>query len=130
MKKLFALVMLIIFCFSCNQKTYDEVELVSPEEMQELMKMENAQLIDIRTPKEYKSGYIDGFQNIDYMSESFDEDIDKLDKNRPVLLYCKSGRRTAKCSAKLVEKGFVKIYDLKGGITQWKYKGLDLNTKL
>ena len=130
MKKIFSLLVLLALCFSCYQKTYDEVELVSPEEMKELMKMENAQLIDIRTAKEYDTGYIDGFQNIDYMSDSFDEDIDKLDKNKPVLLYCKSGRRTAKCSAKLVEKGFVKIYDLKGGITQWKYKGLDLNTKL
>ena len=120
------LLVLIVLCFSCNQKKYDEVELVTTEEMQELMKMENAQLIDIRTPKEYESGYIEGFQNIDYMSNSFDADVEKLDKTKPVLLYCRSGRRTAKCSAKLVEKGFVKIYDLKGGITQWKFKGLDL----
>lgn len=128
MKRIFALLILLTLSFSCIQKTYDEVELVTPEEMQDLMKMENVQLIDIRTPKEYESGYIDGFQNIDFMSDSFDEDIDKLDKNKPVLVYCRSGRRTAKCAAKLVEKGFVKIYDLKGGITQWKYKGLEIKT--
>jgi len=90
------------------------------------MKMENAQLIDIRTPKEYETGFIEGFNNIDFMSETFDADIEKLDKTKPVLLYCRSGRRTAKCSEKLVEKGFVKIYDLKGGITQWKHNGLDI----
>ena len=129
MKRLLVLFLMAALSFSCNRKTYDEVELVTPEEMQELMKMENAQLIDIRTPKEYESGFIEGFNNIDFMSKTFDTDIEKLDKNKPVLLYCRSGRRTAKCSEKLVEKGFVKIYDLKGGITQWKFKGFELKTK-
>jgi rhodanese-related sulfurtransferase len=129
MKRLLLLFLFSALSFSCNQKTYDEVELVTPEEMQELMKMENAQLIDIRTPKEYETGFIEGFNNIDFMSETFDADIEKLDKTKPVLLYCRSGRRTAKCSEKLVEKGFVQIYDLKGGITQWKFKGLELKTK-
>jgi len=126
MKKNIILVFLILISISFKQKTYDDIQIVTPEEMKELMLLEDVQLIDIRTPKEYKEGYIEGFQNIDFMSKTFDEDIEKLDKTKPVLLYCRTGRRTANCSEKLVEKGFVKIYDLKGGVTQWKFSGFDL----
>jgi len=128
MKHLFYLLFSITLIVSCEQKTYDEIQMVTPEEMQELLKMEDAQLIDIRTPKEYKKGYVKGFQNIDYTSDSFYEDIEKLDKTKPVILYCRTGRRTSSCAKKLVEKGFVKVYDLKGGITQWKYKGFEVET--
>ncbi|MBT8260054.1 MAG: rhodanese-like domain-containing protein [Flavobacteriaceae bacterium] len=129
MKKLLIISFLMVFVSSCEQKVYKEIQLVTPEEMKELMLLEDVQLIDVRSPREYEKGFIEGFQNIDYMSDTFSEDIEKLDKTRPVLLYCKTGRRTAKCAKKLVENGFVKIYDLKGGITQWKFKGFEIKTQ-
>ncbi|MFK7782322.1 rhodanese-like domain-containing protein [Psychroserpens sp.] len=117
-----------IFLFSCEQDTQSEIKVISPEEMQTLLELDDVQIVDVRTPEEYRNGFIDNSQNIDFKSPTFDEDITRLDKTKPVVLYCKSGGRSAKCSKKLKDAGFVKIYDLNGGITQWKFKGLELKT--
>ena len=102
--------------------------MISPEEMQQISKMEDVQLVDIRTPKEFKTGFIPGSQNINYFSKTFDTDLEKLDKSKPVIVVCRSGKRSAKCSKKMIEAGFIKIYDLKGGLAKWKHEGFELNT--
>jgi rhodanese-related sulfurtransferase len=109
---------------SCKETTPEQdIKLVTPEEMKELSQMDGVQLVDVRTPEEFMEGHIKGFQNIDFMSDSFQEDIEKLDKNKPVIVYCKSGNRSGKSCKIMKEKGFVKIYDLEGGIEKWKYEG-------
>lgn len=127
MKKL-AIVLGIVFSmvvFSCKTETKD-AKIVTPEEMQSILELDGVQLVDVRTPEEYKEGYIENSQNIDYYSPTFDEDIKKLDKSKPVILYCKSGNRSAKCAKKLIEAGFEKVYELEGGITEWKYNGMEV----
>lgn len=119
-------IVLFLATFNCKNDEREGVKLVTPEEMQTILETEDVQLIDVRTPEEYKEGYIKNSQNIDYNSPTFDEDIIKLDKTKPVILYCKSGKRSAKCSEKLIKAGFEKIYELEGGITEWKYKGFDV----
>jgi rhodanese-related sulfurtransferase len=49
-----------------------------------------------------------------------------LDKTKPVILYCKSGKRSKASSIILLEAGFEKVYDLDGGILEWKDKGLNV----
>ncbi|MFT4782196.1 MAG: rhodanese-related sulfurtransferase [Pseudohongiellaceae bacterium] len=117
---------LFAFAFSCKEATQTEVVMVSAEEMQELLELEDIQLVDLRTLEEYKTGFIEQAQNIDYTSPTFEEDLVKLDKSKPIMVYCKSGIRSGKCSKKLKEAGFIKIYDLKGGITQWKFSGYEI----
>ncbi|GAA4271046.1 rhodanese-like domain-containing protein [Aquimarina gracilis] len=110
--------------FSCKQ--IDEsstVELITVEEMDSLLEMGKVQLIDVRTPDEYAKGYIEGAINIDFRNENFEEQIEKIDKSKPVAVYCGRGGRSSKCSAYMKKAGFKKIYDLDGGITEWKYKG-------
>ncbi|WP_204346436.1 rhodanese-like domain-containing protein [Psychroserpens algicola] len=119
---------LFALAYSCKEEPQSEIKMVSPEEMQSLLELEDIQLVDVRTPAEHKSGYIEHAQNIDLTSPTFDEDIVKLDKTKPVVVYCKSGGRSAKCSKKLKEAGFVKIYDLEGGLEKWKFKGLEIKT--
>lgn len=130
MKKLLLLagLMIALMSYSCKSAPKEGIELVTPQEMQELAQMEDVQLVDVRTPGEYEEAYIDGFQNIDYLSDTFSADIEKLDKSKPVIVYCKSGRRSANCAEELKEKGFVKVYDLDGGIEKWKYEGFDVKT--
>ncbi|WP_406684383.1 rhodanese-like domain-containing protein [Seonamhaeicola sp. MEBiC1930] len=98
--------------------------MVSTQQMVDIIKKEKVQLIDVRTPEEYSEGSIDGAKNIDFHSNKFEEEIKKLDKNTPILLYCRSGRRSGKASKTLLELGFKKIYDLDGGILKWKEDGL------
>lgn len=114
---------------SCYEETEGEIKVVSTEEMQALLELDNVQLVDVRTSKEYKEGYIAKAQNIDFNSPTFDKDIIKLDKEKPVVLYCKSGGRSAKCAKKMKQAGFVKIYDLDGGISKWQHKGLEIKNK-
>lgn len=130
MKKIGLLIAVVgvMFCTSCKNEESSEIKLVSAEEMQTIIEIEDVQLVDVRTPEEYNSGYITNSQNIDFRSPTFDNDILKLDKTKPVLLYCKSGGRSAQCASKLEKAGFVKIYDLDGGITKWKFNGFEIKT--
>lgn len=106
---------------SCKDNVESKINLVTSEEMESLLELEDVQLVDVRTAKEREDGYIKNSQNIDFYSPTFDEDILKLDKSKPVILYCRSGKRSADCAEKLKDAGFVKIYDLKGGITEWLF---------
>ncbi len=128
MKKLSFILSLaiLVMATSCNDDIKGEIKIVTPEEMKTLIDAKDVQLVDVRTPDEYKEGHIEHSQNIDFNSPTFNEDISKLDKSKPVLLYCKGGRESAKCSERLLKAGFIKIYDLEGGITQWKFKGLEV----
>ena len=108
----------------CENEVDSGITVVSAEEMQTILKMDAVQLVDVRTPEEFSEGYIANAQNIDFKSPTFEQDILKLNKDKPVMLYCHSGGRSAKCAQKLKDAGFKKIYDLKGGISKWKHKGL------
>ena len=95
--------------------------MVSQEEMKEIMKLDNTQLIDVREMSDFESEHLEGAQNIVY-DEDFELNISKLDKSQPVAVYCKTGGRSEKCVKILVEAGFEKIYDLEGGYEAWTYK--------
>ena len=121
---LFIVFVFTLTSFSCKNEVDSEIKVVTTEEMQTILKMDEVQLVDVRTPEEFSEGYIKNAQNIDYNSPTFEQDILKLNKEKPVMLYCHSGGRSAKCAQKLKDAGFKKIYDLKGGISKWKHEGL------
>jgi rhodanese-related sulfurtransferase len=98
-----------------------EVKLITADEMQLILDLEDVQLVDLRTPEEFDEIHIVNAQNINFSSPTFEADISKLDKAKPVILYCKGGTRSAKCAQKLKSAGFEKIYDLEGGISKWKH---------
>lgn len=127
-KKLLILLIISISLFNCLPKRHTSITVVSKEEKQILIDLDKAQLVDVRSPAEYKAGHIANSQNIDFNSPTFDADIAKLDRDKPVILYCQRGSRSAKCANKLVLAGFKKIYDLKGGFSKWEH--IDLNIKL
>lgn len=130
MRRLTLLVCVFFLVFvSCEKQQQAEIQIVTAEEMQELKDLEGVQLVDVRTAKEYESGFIDQAQNIDYNSPTFENEIGKLDKSKPVIVYCQKGGRSAKCAKKMQNAGFVKVYDLEGGLAKWKYKGLEINSK-
>ncbi len=86
----------------------------------------NVQLIDIRRPEEFAAGHIKDAKNIDFYSEDFEKlMIQELDLGQPVYLYCRSGGRSGKAATKLSALGY-KIYDLKGGILDWKSQNFEL----
>jgi len=122
---------LYILCFvatiySCNTNLVNDVELVTAEEMKELSEIEEVQWVDVRTPANLKDGFIANSQNIDYNSPTFVQEIESLDKSKPVIVFCNSGDLSSKCANKMKDAGFVKICDLEGGMAKWKFKGYNI----
>ena len=114
----------VLTCLSCQTKTSDVLVLITPQELKELSALEGIQLVDVRTPDEYLKGHVSTAKNIDFLDADFELNIQHLDPTKPIIIYCQRGRRSAKCASKLIAKGFVKVYDLKGGFVQWKNSGL------
>ena len=86
---------------------------VSLQEFNEIIKDSEVQLIDVRTPGEYSDGFIDDATNIDFMGDGFIEKCSStLDKNKPMVIYCASGGRSAKALTQLKEAGFKQVYEL------------------
>ena len=122
------IVLILAIClFSCSTKTEQGITVVSTEEIETLKDLNNVQLVDVRTPVEFQSGHLFNSQNIDYNSPTFEADISKLDKEKPVILYCQKGGRSAKCAEIMLKAGFKKIYDLKGGYSEWEHTDLKVN---
>jgi len=123
MKNIFFITILCISTFfNCEKFKTNTSVSISTEKMLALVKFDEVQLIDVRTPAEFAEGHLKNAKNIDFYSPDFDLQIEALDKSIPVILYCKSGRRSAKCASKLNAKGFSSVYDLDGGIKLWKFE--------
>lgn len=86
----------------------------------------NTLLIDVRTPEEYKAGKISGAKNINIASFDFMKTIQNLDKNNDVLVYCRSGARSARAAAMLGNLGFKSVANLAGGVIAWQNHGQKL----
>ncbi|HMZ45863.1 MAG TPA: rhodanese-like domain-containing protein [Chitinophagaceae bacterium] len=82
----------------------------------------SAQLIDVRTPEEYEEGHLENAVNINIKDSNFIELVKKLNKEKPVYVYCRSGVRSRKAGAELEKLGFKQIFDLDGGILSWTGK--------
>ena len=127
--KFVLLIFLSINFISCAQNTKTDskdeiVSLISPEELNS--NIDNIQLIDVRTPKEYKKGHLKNAVNINYYDNDFLDEMAKLDKSKELYIYCRSGGRSGKAAKKLGEMGFIKVYDLEGGIINWNKKSLEV----
>lgn len=77
-------------------------------------------LIDVRTPAEYAQGHLANAVSIDIYANDFKSRIGKLDKTKPVFVYCKAGSRSGSAVNIMEEMGFKEIYDLSGGIIGWQ----------
>ena len=117
-----------VFSYSCKRDVDTEIQVVTAEEMQELSQLDDVQLIDFNAPAKQEEPLIENLQHIDYLSSSFKQDIEKIDKSKPVIVYCKSSKHSANCKEKMKEAGFVKIYDLDSTIAKWKYKGFEIKS--
>lgn len=111
-----------VLFLNCQSSNNENVTQLTPKEFQSFLN-DDIQLIDVRTPKEFNEDHINYAENIDFLSENFSNTIDKLDKEKPVFIYCHSGNRSGKSIADFQKVGFKKIYELEGGILKWKSEG-------
>jgi len=120
---LIILICLVLITFGAKAQTH-----LTPDDFEnQLSKSKQAQLIDVRTPAEYKDGHLKNAQNIDYKNQAFKDQISKLDKTKPVFVYCLAGSRSAAAAEILHDNGFSEIYDMKGGYLKWTSAGKAVN---
>jgi thioredoxin 1 len=100
-----------------------QTQLSTSDFQNKLNATKQAQLLDVRTPEEYNQGHLEKAENIDYRNTAFKEQIEKLDKNKPVFVYCLSGGRSAAAAKVLHEKGFTNVYEMQGGYLKWTSTG-------
>ncbi len=84
----------------------------------------NFAILDVRTPEEFLGEYVESAVNLDYNSDTFRNDLDKLDKNKTYLIYCRSGGRSENALNIMKELDFREAYNMLGGIIKWKSEGL------
>ena len=108
--------------FSCQQSKGD-FKTVTVKEFASLIEDASVQRLDVRTMAEYSEGHIPGTININVLDDSFAVMADStLQKDKPVALYCRSGKRSKKAAAILSEKGY-KVYELDKGFNAWQEAG-------
>lgn len=118
------IVMFLLIFFNLStavfaQKT-PEFTVLKPAEFKTHIILDSVQFIDIRTPKEYTEGAIEGAENINFLAEDFLSNMEIFNEEEPLYIYCRSGNRSAKAAEKLVEIGFENIIDLKGEYNAWQ----------
>ncbi len=79
-------------------------------------------VLDVRTPAETAEGMIEGAILADYEADNFEAEVDKLDKEKTYLVYCKGGGRSSEACGIMTKKGFKNLYNLEGGYTAWMAK--------
>ena len=108
---------LFVSCQGQPSKTLQTID--SKTYSEKLKTTENPQLLDVRTPEEFSVEHLENAKNVNWNSSDFLATVEKLDKSKPVFVYCKVGGRSAQAANKLAELGFKEIYNLEGGIMKW-----------
>ncbi len=104
----------------------DEVPPNGPVKIEQAEKhiASGIQLLDVRTIDEWETGYLKGAKLVTFGEQGF---VDKakaaVDPKKPVLVYCRSGKRTIAAAKELRAAGFTTVSEMEGGITAWEKAG-------
>jgi len=122
MKKLIAMLTSVLLLTGCASGAAGVTNL-NVEEFSKKIVESGVVILDVRTPGEFRSGSIQGAQNIDFESGSFESQIETLDKEGIYAVYCRSGNRSGQAAKILHDAGFQNIFNLDGGVIDWTNAG-------
>ena len=80
-------------------------------------------ILDVRTPEEYAEGHIAGAKNLNLFDPEFKSKLAALDKDKPYLVHCASGNRSARVRDMMQAMHFTKIYHMQDGFNAWRKAG-------
>lgn len=106
------------FCSAVAANAGDFTSL-SVTEFASAIKNDSVVVVDVRTPAEYKSGYIEKALNIDVKGADFQAEAAKLDKNKKIAVYCRSGKRSKMAANMMADMGY-KVIELNSGMMGWQ----------
>jgi rhodanese-related sulfurtransferase len=129
-KYLLPLITFFLTIAGCYGQKTESIKLLDATSFSEnIKKVPNAQILDVRTPQEFQLDHIMNATNADILADTFSENIEKFDKKKPIFVYCKSGNRSKKATKKLSTLGFENIYELDGGFIEWQNSLNNSNAK-
>jgi len=102
---------------------------ISVQQGKEMIDRGEVFILDVRTQEEYASGHLKGSTLLavqDIPKQELVEKLKEIPKDRKILVYCKSGRRSAQASGILAQNGFAQVYNMNGGITEWINAGYEV----
>ena len=100
-----------------NDTTYKKI---SAEDAKVIMDSEDVIILDVRTQEEYNGGHIENALLLPVTDIKDKADEILADKDAKILVYCRSGNRSAAASKELISMGYTNVYDF-GGISSWPY---------
>ncbi len=115
--------------YAADLKVETKIDNVSAQQFNQMIQKDaQAQIIDIRTPQEYKMGHIKGAVLVNFYDPNFAQNIQKagLDKNKTIYIYCRSGHRSGNSLRIFKALGFTHIVNLAHGINDWYRSSLPL----
>ncbi|MFN8353168.1 MAG: rhodanese-like domain-containing protein [Spirosomataceae bacterium] len=118
------LLSVVFVCLLAMSATKAQSTLSPQDYVAKLKSLPKAQLVDVRTPEEFNNGHIQAAKLVNYNGPDFKEEAAKLDKNKPVFVYCAAGMRSSKAAKVLTELGFKEVYNLSGGYRDLISQGL------
>jgi rhodanese-related sulfurtransferase len=96
---------------------------MNPRQTADLLRTGDVQLVDVREPYEHEAGRIAGSLHIEL--QRLPEEAASLDRERPIVFYCRSGSRSALAADAFVASGF-DARNLDGGLEAWVGAGLPI----
>ena len=114
-----------VLLLGCSSNSQSYINL-KPIEFQTSFEKEGCIILDVRTPQEVSSGAIKNASTIDFYDQDFERKISKIQKDKTVYVYCKSGGRSSQAAKLLVKSGQAKVVNLNGGIMAWQAAKLPL----
>ena len=118
LKSIIAIAIITLSISCTNSQNFKSVDAAAFKAT--IIKTDDAQILDVRTPGEYANGKIADAKNADWNGSDFDAQVANLDKTKSVFVYCLSGGRSKKAANHLVELGFKNIIELDGGYMAWE----------
>lgn len=100
------------------------MEDYTPQQVAELLKQDDIQLIDVRQPQEHDAGRIAGGRFIELAQLA--AQVETIDRDRPIVFYCRSGSRSAMATEAFRGAGF-DAHNMLGGLIEWNAAGLPLD---
>jgi rhodanese-related sulfurtransferase len=103
---------------------------ITPQDALELIKLHendpNFIILDIRPHDEFEEEHVAGAKNLDYDGHEFQKKVNRLDKEKDYVIYCRSGVRGGYFLEKMKDSGFIEAYNILGGFEGWKGSKLPL----
>ena len=129
MKKIVTLIIAsALILTGCSSSSTPAVEHLDSARFADKIIEADVVTLDVRTAGEFMAGHINGAINIDVEGNTFDAEIANLDKTKTYAVYCQSGRRSQIAVDMMASTGFVSLFNLENGISDWNTKGLPVVT--